>query len=818
MYAELIKCLRDSALLTDADWRVEAVNDSACELMECTRAAFTGRVFNPLGGAEFASELELETFDGNLVTVEVQVLRRDDGEPGYFILLRDLSRQKATERKLSILDRVVHSSTNGVLIVDATRPELPLLYVNDTFERITGYSREEVIGRNVGFLHDGDRDQVALKRLREAIGAGRSCQVELRNYRKDGTQFWNALSISPVHDEQGRLTHFLGIQADITDQKRLEEERRFRDFHDPMTGLPNRELLEGAIENAISASDHDRKVAVLFMDIDHFKPINDSLGHRVGDEILGEVAQRLTDGVPRANSIGRVAGDEFVLLFSDIDDEARLLETVAAVMQVFEQPFAIPGEEYLYLTASLGISLLNGHNRSAEQLLQEADIAMYRSKQMGRNTWCFYREELNSNFREQVKLKSELQSALLNDEFFLEYQPQVDLLTGRLTGLEALIRWRHPALGVMSPGEFIPAAEQSGMIVPMGRWVMKEAARFNQELTRAGLCDVCMAVNISGLQFMRPDFIEEVKTVLEETGLPGNKLELELTESIMMESSRQALEKLAALKEMGVRIAIDDFGTGYSSLSYLKNLPVDTLKIDGSFVREVTESRSDAGIVLAIISIAHNLGISVIAEGIERHPQLTYLARNQCDQGQGFLISHPLPEEELKSYLSSSINNWLPFLDDTDSEQQTLLLVDDEPNILRALTRVLRRDGYNIIVADCARSALEKLAIHDVQVIISDQRMPEISGIELLSQVKEMYPDTVRIVLSGYTELETVTEAINRGAIYRFLTKPWEDDQLRRNVREAFQFYRNRFQECVVPPRQPGDGTHLSLVGRGNIN
>lgn len=817
MYTELLKCLRDGALLTDANWRILDANENACELLGCDRDELIGRNFDKVRGDAVIEEVTLDTCAGGHVTAEVQVLCRNDGDEGYIVLLRDISRLRDTERKLGILDRVVQSSTNGVIIVDATKKELPLVFVNDTFERITGYHRDEVIGKSPGFLHNGDRDQAALAKLRAAITEGRDCQVELRNYRKDGTLFWNALSISPVHDEHGKVTHFLGIQADVTDRKRMEEERRFRDFHDAMTGLPNRELIEASIDNAIAnALTHERGVAVLFMDIDHFKPINDSLGHRVGDGILTEVAHRLTSQIREAESVGRIAGDEFVLVFSNLEDDAALLESVARVLKLFDKPFPIPGEEFLYLTASVGIGVLNSHNRSAEQLLQEADIAMYRAKEMGRNTYCFYRDDLNTNFREQVQLKSELQSALINGEFFLEYQPKVDLLDGKLTGFEALIRWRHPELGVKSPGEFIPAAERSGMIVPMGRWVMKEAARFNHELIQAGLSDVCMAVNISGFQFMRPDFVEEVRGVLEESGLPGDKLELELTESIMMmDDGGRALERLASIRAMGVRISIDDFGTGYSSLSYLKNLPVDTLKIDASFVREVTESQSDAGIVLAIISIAHNLGISVIAEGIERHAQLAYLARNQCDQGQGFLVSHPLPEAELKAYLSSNINSWLPFIDETEAERQTLLLVDDEPNILRALTRVLRRDGYNILVADNAADALEKLAAHDVQVIISDQRMPDISGIELLSQVKEMYPDTVRIVLSGYTELETVTEAINRGAIYRFLTKPWEDEQLRRNIREAFQYYRNRFQDCVVPPRQAGDGSHMSVVRQG---
>lgn len=815
MEVDLLDRIRDGALITSTDWLVLAANERAAEIFECSCADLIGSNFEFIGEPGVMEEVALDTCLGRKFMAEVEAQEISfRGETAYLIFIRDVTHQKDIERRLNLLDRAVESSVNGILIVDAFHEDMPIIYVNSTFESITGYSAAEAIGQNCRFLQGQDRDQPGVEKIRLAIQNRESCHVELRNYRKNGELFWNELSISPVHDRNGAVTHFLGIMTDITERKTFEEERQYNKFHDSLTGLANRALVETVIESAIPvALNRKTTMAVFFIDIDHFKPINDSLGHKAGDQVLVEIARRMSDQLLRADTIARVAGDEFVIVVKDLADSNAVIPIVEKVLKVFEAPVSLETAQEVYVTGSVGIAVLNGHNHSAEQLIQEADIAMYRAKQLGRNTYQFYAEGLETNYRHHVQMKTELQAALINGEFFLEYQPKVDLHSGNLSGFEALVRWRHPERGIVPPNEFIDTAEETGLIVPIGRWVLEEAVRFNHCLIQEGICDVPVAVNVSGLQFMRERFTGEVDSVLRRYGLPANRLELEFTESIMMDSDGDTIRKLEALSALGVQLSIDDFGTGYSSLSYLKSLPINRLKIDASFVREVTDNSRDAGIVLAIISIAHNLGISVIAEGIEKNVQLLYLARNQCDEGQGYLLSRPLNEERLRAALAEGTGFWMPETEEED-DRATLLLVDDEPNILRALTRVLRRDGYRILTAGGAHEALDKLAANKVQVIISDQRMPDMSGTELLSKVKEMYPDTVRIVLSGYTELQTVTDAINRGAIYRFLTKPWEDEQIRSNVRDAFRHHARTHSEqsgghVVSPPT----GRHLALVG-----
>jgi diguanylate cyclase (GGDEF)-like protein/PAS domain S-box-containing protein len=808
----VLDSMRDGVLVIGGDQRILHANLTAADILDLPREELYGKEFGWTCQADEAVHEEvIDTFSGLKAIVEISVHPQANNE--RLVVLRDITARKNTEQKLDLLARAVEHSVSGIMIVDAIHDEKPIIYVNHSFTEITGYSAAESIGRNSRFLQGQDREQPAIKAMHDAIRAGDHCEVELRNYRKNGEMFWNAVSISPVKDESGRVTHYLGTQTDVSERKALEEEKRFRALHDDLTNLPNLSLIEDRIENCISqAAGAQGRVAVLFIDIDHFKPINDSMGHRAGDQILVEFAHRLQANRLNHKHVARVAGDEFIVVLDQVGSDDDLLDSIDEVMSAFTNPFELDDHGTLYITGSLGVSVYDDCEKNAEQMVQEADIAMYQAKQLGRNTYHFYEASLDSNYRQHVRMKSQLQYALNNEEFFLEFQPKSNLLNGELTGFEALIRWRNPDIGLVSPGEFIPTAEETGLIVPIGRWVLQSACAFNQRIIEQGLADVAVAVNISALQFMRPDFVREIESVLDETGLCANRLELELTESIMMDSSGDSVSKLEQLKALGVRISIDDFGTGYSNLNYLKRLPVDALKVDASFVREVTENQNDAGIVLAIISIAHNLGISVIAEGIETHSQLSYLARNQCDEGQGFLISHPLKESEITAYLSSNVRSWMPMIDDDDEHKQTLLLVDDEPNILRSLSRLLRRDGYNLILANDASEALEKLAMHSVHVIISDQRMPGMSGIELLSKVKEMYPETVRMVLSGYTEIETVTQAINRGAIYRFLTKPWDDARLRENVRDAFRHYNRASADSPFRPVRPGGTAHLELI------
>jgi EAL domain-containing protein (putative c-di-GMP-specific phosphodiesterase class I)/CheY-like chemotaxis protein len=433
----------------------------------------------------------------------------------------------------------------------------------------------------------------------------------------------------------------------------------------------------------------------------------------------------------------------------------------------------------------MGIALYPKDAEQSSALLRNADVAMYRAKELGRNSMQFYTPGLNATTLARLELDTALRRALERDEFVLYYQPKVELQHGQVIGAEALIRWQHPLLGMVSPGDFIPLAEETGLIEPIGEWVIEHAVAQIKAWQNEGLPDIRLAVNLSARQFQQENLPKVVMQALRLHDVDAQYLELEVTESAVMQDPEKTVASLRELKKIGVHLALDDFGTGYSSLNYLKRFPIDTLKIDQSFVRDITTDPDDAAIALTVISLAHSLRRRVVAEGVETEAQLSFLRRHRCDEMQGYYFSRPLPADAFTSLLREGRSLTLATPAES-GESRTLLLVDDEPHILTALTRVLRRDGYRILTAPSAAAGLELLALNEVQVIVSDQRMPEMSGTEFLGRVKDMYPNTIRIVLSGYTELRSITDAINHGAIYKFLTKPWEDDLLRENIRQAF--------------------------------
>ncbi|MDE3735827.1 EAL domain-containing protein [Pseudomonas resinovorans] len=707
---------------------------------------------------------------------------------GWVIAFRDVSRAKESEKQLRILQRSIEASYNGAMICDATDEDLPVVYVNPAFERITGYSAHEAMGRNCRFLQGADREQPGIAEIRHALTEKREVHVVLRNFRKDGTPFWNDLYIAPVPNEQGEITHFIGVQNDISEQKRVESELAYNASHDVLTGLPNRSLLEDRLRQGCQISQrYQRKLAVMFIDLDGFKPINDSMGHGIGDQILVEVARRLTQQVRPGDTVARLGGDEFILILPDLAREEDVLQVAERVIDCIARPYPIAGSE-LHITASLGIAMSEKGMQQPMQLIQQADLAMYKAKQQGRNCYQWYTTDLEQKVSERVTLRNELQKALEANAFMLYYQPQIDGRNGRVTGFEALLRWQHPLLGFISPAQFVPVAEDTGQIIPLSEWVLATACRDCRELLDRGMTGAVVAVNISAVHFQRNIFVDSVRRVLEETRLPAELLELEITETVLLDNAERAIATLQALKALGVRLSIDDFGTGFSSLNYLKRLPIDKVKIDRAFVQEIISDRHDAAITQGIISMAHHLRLRVIAEGVESESQFAFLKKSHCDEFQGYYFARPMPFEQLDQFLHEHHKSPAAYLETRSgaSNTQTLLLLDDEENILRALTRVLRRDGYQIFTATRAQDAFAHLAKHDIQVILSDQRMPEMNGTEFLSRVKDLYPDTIRIVLSGYTDLKSVTDAINQGAIYKFLTKPWDDDQLRAVIAQAF--------------------------------
>lgn len=585
--------------------------------------------------------------------------------------------------------------------------------------------------------------------------------------------------------------------ATAIDRTAAEEQVAYLAQFDTLTGLPNRNLFRDLLALTLTqAKRNEWNVGVMFIDLDGFKTVNDTFGHDVGDRLLVLVAQRLQNCVRSGDTVGRFGGDEFGIVLANLAkvDDANLV--AKEVVDALKMPFALDEQE-IYVTASLGISVHPGDGDSPELLLKNADIAMYRAKEKGRGTFHFYTEELHTRVMRRIELERELRLAIERQEFVLFYQPQVSLDSGRIVGVEALVRWQHPVRGLLLPGDFIAVAEETGLIIPLGRWVAETACVQVAEWHRRGHRELGMAINLSPHEIRRGNVAEHLRGALARADLDPRFLEVELTETLVMDGAESFIRSLNELKAIGITIAIDDFGTGYSSLSYLKRFPIDKIKIDQVFIREIVTEVDDAAIVQAVIAMSHHLKLRVIAEGVESDDQAAFLRRCQCDFGQGFLFSEALPAAELSGLLDGRGSGSL--LSDRRSTSRALLLVDDEPNNLRALKRALGRDGYEIHTATSARQALEILAQTPISVIMSDQRMPGMSGTELLSRAKTLYPDTVRIVLSGYTDLTTVTAAINEGAIYKFLTKPWEHDVLREDIRLAFHHHEQRTGGQTAP-------------------
>jgi diguanylate cyclase (GGDEF)-like protein/PAS domain S-box-containing protein len=789
-FRKLLNDTRDALLVVDADGGLCYANPAAEQLFSASQSQLRQLHFDLPHISEDLFEWSLLNPAGEVLEVEIMLSETDwEGLPARLLSLRDISERKESEKQLRLLKRSLEASYNGVVIVDAQEFDQPIIYVNPAFERITGFTAKEVLGRNCRLLQNGERDHTALDIIRHGLADSAEAHVVLRNYRKDGSPFWNDLYISPVLNERGKLTHYVGVQNDISEEMRYQDELSFNASHDVLTGLPNRTLLEDRLLQGCQITRrYQRSLAVMFIDLDGFKPINDSMGHQFGDQILIEVANRLGNQVRPGDTVARMGGDEFVVLLPDLAREEDVLQVAERLLVDIARPYRIEGIDQ-HITASIGITLSDGLMAQPMQLIQQADLAMYKAKQEGRNNYQWFTNDLNQRVGERVELRNELQKAIENQNFTLYYQPQIDAQSGRVTGFEALLRWEHASKGFISPALFVPVAEDTGQIIPLSDWVLDTACRQIKELCMQGMTGPSVAVNISPIHFQRSNFVEGISALLNKYTLDAGLLELEITESVLLHNAERAIETLHQLKHLGVKIAIDDFGTGFSSLNYLKRLPIDKVKIDRSFVQEIISDRHDAAITQGIISMAHHLGLKVIAEGVETEPQFAFLKKSNCDEFQGYYFAKPMPFDLLQSFLRERMLTKTPNqpLDKNHGHPQTLLLLDDEENILRALARLLRRDGYKILMATRAQDAFELLAKHDVQVIISDQRMPEMSGTEFLSLVKDLYPNTIRIVLSGYTDLKSVTDAINQGAIYKFLTKPWDDEQLRLNIHKAFR-------------------------------
>lgn len=609
-------------------------------------------------------ELHLESASNNFTTEErlaLQIIADNIGESLHHIRQAEANLQM--ESRLRQLSRAMESSLNGVMITSSTQLDHPIVYVNPAFERITGYSAEEVIGQSGRFLVRDDFNQRGLGTIREALRNRREAHAILRNYRKDGSLFWNELFIAPVRDESGSMTtHFVSIVNDVSERISYEQQLEFHANHDALTGLANRNLLNDRIAQALAQARADGlMVGVLLLDLDRFKLINDGFGHSPANELLKSVASRLNQSVRDTDTVARLGGDEFVVVIGRLQSADDLSIVAGKILRSLNQPFIMEGKE-IFVTASVGAAIYPRDGDHGEILLRNADVAMYRVKEHGRNNYRFYAPDMTHMAIDRLDMEGNLRRALERDELQVYYQPLVDLRSGSIVGAEALVRWQHPRIGMIQPGEFIPLAEDTGLIIQLGQLVLRRVCSDILDWQAADLPPVKISINLSAREFRQDDLSAAIGKVLGETGVDGSRLAFELTESMVMHDVENTLLTLRELKKLGATISLDDFGTGYSSLSYLKRFPIDTLKIDRSFVRDIHQDKDDAAIAHAVIAMAHKLGIAVIAEGVETEDQLQLLRQFSCDEMQGYLFSRPVPVSEFSLMLGQgrSLSNLDP--------------------------------------------------------------------------------------------------------------------------------------------------------------
>lgn len=739
-------------------------------------------------GSPFTADFRINLPSGIELHVHGQgeAIRNAEGRiVGMSGSLQDITERKLTEEKLRLSAAVFENTTEGVLITDSASR---IVSINRAFTEITGYSNDEAIGQSPNMLKSGHHDDEFFAAIWSTLIEAGYWQGEIWNRRKNGEIYPEWLNISEVKDEHDHIINYVGVFSDISAMKESESKLAHLAHHDPLTGLPNRLMLNARLEHSLTrAHRNNHLLAVLFLDLDHFKNVNDTLGHPVGDLLLQEVAHRLTSCVREEDTVSRLGGDEFTVLLEGLHEACYASDVAQKIISSLACPFILQGHE-VFITCSVGISIFPNDGNDVTTLLKNADSALYRAKEQGRDNYQYYTEELTTLAMERLSMESDLRHALERNELVVHYQPQVDLYSGNIIGMEALLRWQHPVIGLIPPSNFIPLAEETGLIIPIGEWVLRTACFRLQTWIDEGMPKVRMAVNLSSRQFNQKNLAEVVASALRDSGLDPDCLELELTESLIMKDAEAAIVVLNKIKALGVQFSIDDFGTGYSSLSYLKRFPIDRIKIDQSFVRNITTDPRDAAVSQAIISLSHSLNLKTVAEGVETLEQQEFLRSRQCDEIQGFYFSRPVPEQKMGQLLKNGVCLEGP-LHEANQAERILLLVDDEVNVLEALTRVLRPEKYRILRTTHPSEAFDILATHPVSVIISDQRMPEMDGIELLRKVKKLYPNTVRIMLTGYADQKITADAINDGVLYKFILKPWEEGQLLADIKEAFKHH-----------------------------
>ena len=561
------------------------------------------------------------------------------------VVSRDITNSRWAEEQLRLAASALENTVESVIIVDTSRR---IVSVNKAFVIVTGFTAEEVLGKTPDVLRPQNYDPDFYAEIWNTVQESGCWRGEIWNRRKNGDIYPELVSISTVRNEAGNVTHHVSVATDITKFKHDQAQLEFLAHRDPLTALPNRTCFHDQCEETLLRTRRRRGlIGLLYLDLDNFKTVNDSLGHAVGDQLLQAVAERLRGCMRKGDMLARQGGDEFTVLLDELGQPEDATIVAGKLLNALAQPFLLSGHE-LFVSASIGISSYPQDGSDVDTLLKNADAAMYRAKEQGRNTYQVFSAEINAEALETLVMTNGLRSALERQEFVLHYQPVVELDSGTIAGVEALVRWQHSEYGLVSPARFIPLAEKTGLIIPIGEWVLKNACAQAKAWQERGLRPLRMAVNLSASQFRQPNLVERITAILAETGLDARWLEIELTESAVMQDPDRVIRVLSELREMGITIALDDFGTGYSSLNYLTRFPIDYLKVDQSFVQGVSEDSSNRAIIIAIIAMAKSLALTVIAEGVERDEQLAFLRDHGCEEGQGYLFSKPLPAADLE--------------------------------------------------------------------------------------------------------------------------------------------------------------------------
>lgn len=602
-------------------------------------------------GTQCMAVISIHIRDKDAVNQELTLLRLLARDISFAIaMLRGFAATETAQKELKLAGAVFENALEGIIITDNNGK---ILAANPSVCLISGYDMIELAGQTPAMFKSGHHDRDFYTGMWASIKQTGRWQGEIWNKRKNGNVYPQWLSISAVRNESPEADHYIAVLTDISEIKQTEECLHHLAFHDELTGLPKRNLFKKQLNQAIAhAHLNDEGLAVLFLDIDNFKFINDSLGHSEGDLLLQILAKRLAHNIREDDIVSRLGGDEFIMLLRDINDERDAIPIAHKIMHAISHPVTLGGQD-LCITNSIGISLYPYNGTTPEMLMKHADSAMYHAKNQGKNNFQFYTEKINIHATERLALERDLRAALNRDEFLMYYQPQVMLDDGKICGAEALLRWRHNNQ-MISPAEFIPAAEESGLIIPIGEWVLQNVCRQNKAWQTQNFPPLRIAVNLSSRQFRQKGLAELIGSLLQDIGLDPCCLELELTEGTAMQNPEEAAAILQALKNTGIHISIDDFGTGYSSLSYLKKFPLDTLKIDQSFVRDITTDPNDAAIVQAVIAMAHGLGLKVLAEGVETREQAAFLHLHKCDMAQGYYFGRPMPADAFYNLIIGS--------------------------------------------------------------------------------------------------------------------------------------------------------------------